>query len=56
MPEPMVPATATPKTTKAMKLKKAAISTAFCGDRTLVETTVDMALAASWNPLKKSKE
>ena len=29
--------------------------TAFLGDKTLVDTTVDMELAESWNPLVKSK-
>jgi len=33
----------------------AAIATALTGLRTLVATTVAIAFAASWNPLKKSK-
>ena len=37
-----------------MKLKNAAHNTARRGDRTLVETTVAIELAASWNPLTKS--
>ena len=51
----MVLATATPNPNAAMKLKNAAKTTAFRGDRTLVETTVDMEFAESWNPLVKSK-
>jgi hypothetical protein len=51
----MVLATATPKPKAAMKLKKAANATAFLGERTLVETTVDIAFAESWNPFVKSK-
>src|SRR5215813_3643361 len=38
-----------------MKLKKAAKITARTGESTRVETTVAMELAASWNPLVKSK-
>src|SRR5512145_2674856 len=38
-----------------MKLKKAAQATAFIGERTRVDTTVAIELAASWNPLMKSK-
>src|SRR5512137_3011054 len=41
----MVLATATPKPNAAIKLKKAAKTTAFRGDRTLVETTVEMEFA-----------
>src|SRR5437879_3054104 len=41
-PLPMVPATFRSKTMKAMKLKKAAHTTACCGLRTLVDTTVAM--------------
>jgi hypothetical protein len=37
------------------KLPTAAIATALVGVRTFVATTVAIALAASWNPLKKSK-
>src|SRR3972149_6053609 len=54
-PLPMVSATCKPKKRKAMKLKKAAHPTAQRGDKTRVETTVAMELAASWNPLTKSK-
>ncbi len=36
-------------------MKKAAQTTAFCGERTRVETTVAIELAASWKPLRKSK-
>src|SRR4051812_777302 len=50
----MVFATWVPITNAATKLKKAAHSTAFCGDSTRVETTVAMELAASWNPFRKS--
>ncbi len=55
MPEPTVLATAVPKTKAATKLKNAAQITAWTGDSTRVETTVAMELAASWNPLMKSK-
>ena len=51
MPEPIVFATAVPKTNAATKLKNAAQMTAWPGDRTRVETTVAMELAASWKPL-----
>ena len=51
----MVRATCTPKARKATKLKNAAHSTASLGDSTRVLTTVAMELAASWNPLVKSK-
>ena len=51
----MVVATAVLKTRKAMKLKNAAQMTASRGDRTRVDTTVAIELAASWNPLVKSK-
>jgi hypothetical protein len=40
---------------KAIKLKKAAQMTASLGDRTLVETIVEIELAASCMPLVKSK-
>jgi hypothetical protein len=46
---------ATPKTSGPIRLKKAAIVTAFRGDRTFVATTVAIAFAESWNPLMKSK-
>ena len=52
----MVLATFVLKMRKAAKLKNAAQATAILGDRTRVETTVAMEFAASWNPLKKSKE
>jgi len=51
----IVLATATPKPKAAMKLKNAAKITAFRGESTFVDTTVEMALAESWNPLVKSK-
>ena len=51
----MVLATFVPKKRKAMKLKVAAHRTAWRGERTRVDTTVAMELAASWNPLTKSK-
>ena len=47
MPLPMVSATCRPKNKKAMKLKKAAQATAYCGRSTRVETMVAMELAAS---------
>lgn len=43
------------KMKKATKLKSAAQMTALTGERTFVETTVAMELAASWKPLMKSK-
>src|SRR3954465_7754746 len=51
----IVAATFVPKIRNAAKLKKAAQATARRGESTRVETTVAMELAASWNPLKKSK-
>ncbi len=48
-------ATRTPNPNAAMKLKKAANTTAFRGERTRVETTVEIAFAESWNPFVKSK-
>src|SRR5213594_3515018 len=54
-PLPTVLATCTPKPKAATKLKKAAHTTACSGVSTRVETTVAMELAASWNPLMKSK-
>ena len=51
----IVLATATPNPNAAMKLKKAAKATALLGERTLVETTVEIELAESWNPFVKSK-
>src|SRR5207342_3700546 len=54
-PEPTVLATAVPKVKAATKLKNAAQMTALPGDSTRVETTVAIELAASWNPLMKSK-
>ncbi len=55
MPLPTVLATLSWKTKRAMKLKKAAQATAWWGLSTPVETTVAMALAASWKPFMKSK-
>jgi hypothetical protein len=49
---PTVLATWVLKTRKAMKLKNAAQTTASRGLSTLVETTVAIELAASWNPLE----
>ena len=54
MPVPMVLATCSPKNRKAMKLKNAAHSTAYCGRSTRVDTIVAIELAASCNPLRKS--
>ena len=54
-PVPMVLATFTPPPNAATKLKKAAQTTATPGASTRVDTTVAMELAASWNPLMKSK-
>ena len=54
IPAPIVWATPVPKMRKAMKLKKAAQRTAWRGDRTRVETTVAMELAASCMPFVKS--
>ena len=56
MPLPMVLATAVPSRNAATKLKKAAQATASLGESTRVETTVAMLLAASWKPLRKSKQ
>ncbi len=53
-PLPMVFATWTPNRKAATKLKKAAHSTASRGDRTRVEITVAIELAASFIPLRKS--
>src|SRR5262245_37206410 len=54
MPVPTVCATCAPKTRKAMKLKKAAQSTAVCGRSTRVDTMVAIEFAASCSPLRKS--
>ena len=54
MPVPMVLATWSPNTAKAMKLKKAAQITAYCGRSTRVDTIVAIELAASCSPLRKS--
>src|SRR6266851_5724742 len=54
IPLPIVFATAVPITKAATKLKNAAHSTAFLGERTRVDTTVAMEFAASWKPLRKS--
>ena len=50
----IVSATAVPNTRNATKFQNAAHTTASCGVRTRVETTVAIELAASWKPLKKS--
>src|SRR5688572_21598178 len=55
MPLPIVSATCRPKNRKAMKLKKAAQNTAYCGLSTRVETMVAMEFAASCRPFRKSK-
>ena len=55
MPVPTVLATPVPKLNAETKLKKAAQMTACKGVRTRVATTVATELAASWNPLRKSK-
>ena len=47
IPVPIVLATGTPTRKKATKLKKAAQRTAWRGERTRVETMVEMALAES---------
>jgi hypothetical protein len=49
-----VSATRGAKMNMAMKLKNAAHSTATRGERTRVDTTVAIELAASWNPLIRS--
>src|SRR4051794_10902651 len=54
IPVPSVSATCNPKNRKAMKLKKAAQATAYCGFSTRVDTMVAMELAASCSPLRKS--
>jgi hypothetical protein len=51
IPLPMVLATVVPNMRKATKLKKAAQMTAFRGDKTLVETMVEIEFAASCIPL-----
>jgi hypothetical protein len=53
-PEPIVFATAVPKTNAATKLKNAAQTTATSGERTRVETTVAIEFAESCIPLMKS--
>jgi hypothetical protein len=55
IPFPIIVAMAVPKTSGPIRLKRAAIETAFSGVRTFVATTVAMAFAESWNPLMKSK-
>ena len=47
MPRPTVLATSVPMKKAATKLKNAAQRTAYLGDNTLVETTVEMELAES---------
>src|SRR5882672_5002659 len=54
MPRPMVVATLRWNTNTAAKLKNAAITTAWWGFNTRVDTIVAMAFAASWNPFMKS--
>ena len=51
IPLPIVCATCSGKTMKAMKLKNPAQTTAWRGVRTRVETMVAIEFAASWNPL-----
>lgn len=53
-PFPIVAATFRGKIVNAIKLKKAAMETAAKGERTLVDTTVAIEFAESWNPLIKS--
>jgi hypothetical protein len=55
MPDPTVLATCRPKKAKAMKLKKAAHTTAQRADSTRVDTMVAIELAASCSPFRKSK-
>ena len=55
MPVPMVLATWTPTKKTAANSKNAAQATAYFGESALVETTVEIALAESWKPLRKSK-
>src|SRR4030043_2231969 len=55
IPLPIVEATVVPNIRKAMKLKNAAQRTACLGDKTLVETIVEIEFAASCMPLVKSK-
>src|SRR5271157_1883772 len=55
IPLPIVCATAVPTKNTAAKVKKAAQMTAYFGERTRVETTVEIELAESWKPLRKSK-
>jgi hypothetical protein len=54
-PFPIVFAIWTSNTSAAMRLKKAAQSTAIRGVSTRVETIVAIEFAASWKPLRKSK-
>ena len=54
MPLPTVAATLRWKMKIAIRLKKAANTTACPGLSTPVETTVAIELAASWNPFMKS--
>jgi hypothetical protein len=55
MPFPIMAAMAVPKTSGPIRLKTAAIVTAFKGLSTFVATTVAIAFAESWKPLIKSK-
>ena len=56
IPLPIVSAIAFVMNTIPTKFPTAASATARTGVSTLVATTVAIAFAASWNPLKKSKE
>ena len=56
IPLPIVSAIAFVMNTIPTKLPTAASPTAFTGVNTFVATTVAIAFAASWNPLKKSNE
>ena len=56
IPLPIVSAIAFVMNTIPTKFPSAAIATARTGVRTFVATIVAIAFAASWNPLKKSKE
>ena len=53
-PLPIALAMFKPNSHAAMKFQNAAQATAVPGRRTRVDTTVEMELAQSWNPLMKS--
>ena len=55
IPFPIVAAIAVEKKRGPMRFPTAAIPTALIGVSTLVATTVEIALAESWNPFMKSK-